>query len=320
MGTTRGISVILLASLTWGCAPSGNLNRIHYQVRNAEARSGPDAGGKKPLQLHSQAGYGAQTNNAAITWYTGGEAKLSLNPVPIDMSSNVVFVGTTTGKTLIVTVVKRGGKARINPIPLAADGSFNVRYLIKDGIGTYTVTFHGSEQKNSLNYQGLGFFTLTVKETLPANLFRIELNGKVLAFVNEVLGTSVGRGECWDLAQEALDMNLADWTRPTTFGLPLNPETDEIKAGDIIQFRTLKITEHLPDGGTRWETLGAPDHTAVIYKVLGKKRYTLAHQNVGGKRSVMKGNINLAKVTGGQYWIYRPVALMIRQEVKRDLN
>jgi hypothetical protein len=122
-----------------------------------------------------------------------------------------------------------------------------------------------------------------------------------------------GRGECWDLAQQALDSNLADWTRPAAFGRPLNPETNEIKAGDIIQFRNLRITEHLPGGVTRMETLGAPDHTAVVYKVLGKKHYTLAHQNIGGKRSVMKSDINLADVTSGKYWIYRPVALMIRQ-------
>jgi hypothetical protein len=131
------------------------------------------------------------------------------------------------------------------------------------------------------------------------------------------MGTTVGSGECWDLAQQALDMNLAEWSRPTSFGRPLNPETDEIKAGDIIQFRSVKITEHLPGGVTRWETLGTPDHTAIIYRVLGKKRYTLAHQNIGGKRSVMTSDINLAKVTGGKYRIYRPVALMIRQEAKQ---
>lgn len=305
--------MILLAYLICGSAPSRDLNRIHYQVRNAEARSGSDADGKQPLKLNSKAGYGAQTRNAAITWYTGGEAKLNLNPVPDDKLSNILFAGTTSQKTLIVTVAKKGGKVRSNPIPLASDGSFNVRYLIKDGIGTYIVTFLGSDQQNSLRYQGLGFFTLTVKEALPANLRRVELNDKVLAFVDKVMGTTVGRGECWDLAQQALDMNLADWIYPTTFGLQLNSDSNEIKAGDIIQFRTLKITEHLPDGRTRWETLGAPDHTAIIYKILGKKRYTLAHQNIGGKRSVIKSDINLAKVTGGRYWIYRPVALMIPQ-------
>lgn len=313
MKKIRCISLILLAYLICGSALSGAFNRIHYQVRNAEARSGPEAEGKKPLKLRSQAEYGAQTRNAAITWYAGGEAKLNLNPVPDDKLANLLFAGTTTQKTLIVTVAKKGGKARSNAIPLASDGSFNVRYLIKDGIGTYIVTFLGSDQQNSLHYQGLGFFTITVKEALPANLRRVELNDKILAFVDKVMGTTVGRGECWDLAQQALDMNLADWSYPTTFGLQLNPDSNEIKAGDIIQFRTLKTTEHLPDGRTRWETLGAPDHTAVIYKVLGKKRYTLAHQNIGGKRSVIKSDINLAKITAGRYWIYRPVALMIPQ-------
>jgi hypothetical protein len=255
-----------------------------------------------------------------MTWYAGGEAKLSLNPVPADMSSIVVLAGTTTEKILMVTVEKKGGVARTNPVPLAADGSFNVRYLIKEGSGTYTVSLHGSGQKDSLSYEGLGYFTRTVKKALPSNLLRLELNGKVIAFVDKVMGSSVGRGECWDLAQKALDMNLADWDRQTAFGRPLNPETDEIKAGDIIQFRSVKIIEHLPGGATQSETLGAPDHTAVIYRVLGRKRYTLAHQNVEGKRIVMTSNINLSNVTGGKYWIYRPVALIIRNDAKSDLR
>ena len=90
-------------------------------------------------------------------------------------------------------------------------------------------------------------------------------------------------------------------------------ELISVKAGDIIQFRSVKITEHLPGGVTRYESLGSPDHTAIVYKVLGKKHYTVAHQNVSGNRNVITGEINLSKVTGGKYWIYRPVALMIPQ-------
>ena len=255
----------------------------------------------------------AQTNTAAVGWYSGGNAKLRLEPIPMDDSSSLLLAGTTSQKTLLVMVTKKNGHQRSNPVPLAADGSFNVRYLIKDGAGTYTVTFFGSKQKGSQDYQGIANFTLTVKKPLTADLLGLELNGKVLAFTNKVMGTTVGRGECWDLAEEALDRNLADWTRPTSFGRPLNPEKEEIKAGDIIQFLNLQITEPLPDGGKRFETLGTPDHTAVIYKVLGKKRYTLAHQNVSGVRRVTKGDINLANVTRGKYWIYRPVALMIQQ-------
>ncbi|MDD2900201.1 MAG: hypothetical protein PHI31_16005 [Desulfuromonadaceae bacterium] len=254
----------------------------------------------------------AQTNTTEITWYTGGETKLTLAPIPLDTVSSVVIAGTTSQKSMIVTVKKDKGPARSNPLPIADDGSFNVLYLFKDGIGTYTVRLSGSRQRGSLNYQGLGFFTHTVKKALPANLINLELNGKIMEYVNRVIGTTVGRGECWDLAQESLDLNLADWTRPTTFGRLLNVETDEIKAGDIIQFRSVKTTEHLPGGITRYESFGAPDHTAIICNILGKKHYTLAHQNVGGNKSVIKGDINLTKITRGKYWIYRPIALMIQ--------
>lgn len=255
----------------------------------------------------------AQTNTASITWYTGGDAKLSLAPILTDNSPSVVLAGTTSQKTIIVTVAKKKGSSRSNPIPVASDGSFTIRYLIKEGPGTYTTTLSGSEQSGSLNYQGLGFFTYKVTKSLPANLLNLELNGKIIEYVNKVMGTKVGRGECWDLVQEALDQNLADWTRPVRFGRLLNPAQDEIKAGDIIQFRSVKITEHLPGGVTRYESLGSPDHTAIVYKVLGKKHYTVAHQNVSGNRNVITGEINLSKVTGGKYWIYRPVALMIPQ-------
>lgn len=304
MKPTRLIPLLLLAYLTFGCATSGDTKQIRNPPHSAESGSGQG-------QRHPKSG--GQTGSAAITWYSGGEGRLTLKPVSLDGSSTLLLAGSTTGKTLVVKVAKKGGAARSNPVPLAADGSFSVRYLLKDGTGTYTVTLFGSGQKGALNYEGLAFFSHTVREKLSADLLRLELNSRVIEYVNRVMGSRVGRGECWDLAQEALDMNLADWTRPTKFGIPLNPETDAIKAGDIIQFRSLKITEQLPGGVTRRESLGEPDHTAVIFKVLGKKRYTLAHQNVGGRRSVMNSDINLAKVTGGQYWIYRPVALMIGQ-------
>lgn len=255
----------------------------------------------------------AQADTAAINWYAGGDGKLNLDPIPLDNSSSIKLSGSTPLKTLVVTVAKNNGRSQTNPVPLAADGSFHVRYLIKDGAGTYTIKLSGSRQSGSLSFEGLGFFTYTVKKALPAGLHRRELNDRIINFVDRVMGTTVGRGECWDLAQQALDLNLADWSRPTAFGLHLNPETDEIKAGDIIQFRSVTITGHLPGGVTKRETWGTPDHTAVIYKVLGKKNYILAHQNVGGIRSVITGDINLAGITGGAYRIYRPVALMIRE-------
>ena len=246
-----------------------------------------------------------------ITWYTGGETKISMNPIPDDSSASVIFSGKTTQKTLIVKVVNKGGHLRSNQIPLTPDGSFNVRYLLNDGIGSYNITFFGSEQKDAKNYQGLGSLTKTVNTPLKPDLANLELNSKVIEFINNVIGTTVGRGECWDVAQKALDLTLADWNRPTSFGKPIDQDTSEVKAGDLIQFSKLTTVERLPSGVVRTEVLGSPDHTAIIYRVLGKKQYTLAHQNVRGKRSVITSDINLANMTSGKYWIYRPVALMI---------
>ena len=93
-----------------------------------------------------------------------------------------------------------------------------------------------------------------------------------------------------------------------------------IKAGDIIQFRSVKTTEHLPGGITKYATIGAPDHTAIVYNVLGKKHYTVAQQNVSGNRNVIMGEMDLAKVTSGTYWIYRPVALMIKSSSLKNLK
>jgi hypothetical protein len=126
------------------------------------------------------------------------------------------------------------------------------------------------------------------------------------------MGTTVGRGECWDLAQEALDGCGADWDRPWKFGALLDPAKDEIRPGDIIQFRTVKLVEQLPDGGSRWQVIGMPDHTAVIIAVLGPLRYRLAHQNINGKRSVITTEVNLNHATAGKYSVYRPVAGIVK--------
>lgn len=253
----------------------------------------------------------AAAQTTAITWYTGGNSKLALKPISVNNSPSMVFAGSTSQKTLMVQVAKNGGRSRSNIIPLAADGTFNVRYLIKDAAGSYTIMFFGSEQRDARKYQGLGYTTVAVEKHAAAKGDEHELNAKVIEFVDRVMGTTVGRGECWDLAQKALDMNLADWERPTNFGIPVNINSNDIKPGDIIQFRKLTATKELTNGTITRETLGLPDHTAIIYKILGKKHYILAHQNVRGKRSVIKSDINLANITGGTYWVYRPVALMI---------
>jgi hypothetical protein len=256
---------------------------------------------------------GAKAPAADITYYTGGEDSIALSSIDSAVDYSLPFSGTTKLQTLMLKIVKANGSPKSSTIPLKPDGSFNVVYLFNDGPGAYKVTIFGSPQADSLSYNGVGYFNVQVSGSVPTDLPGRQLNDNVIQFVNSVMGKTVGRGECWDAAQAALDSNGADWTRPFSYGLPLDPTKDEILPGDIMQFYVLKTTEKLPNGGTRWETYGDPDHTAIIYQVLGKMDYQLAHQNLGGKRFMQITELNLANVTSGKYWIYRPVAGMLLQ-------
>lgn len=246
-----------------------------------------------------------------VTWYSGGESSLKLSSISNSAPGELSVSGSTSLKKLLISVSKNGRNARSNPLPIAADGSFSVRYLVKDGSGSYTISFYGADSANSLKLQGLATTSQDVRSALPVSLQSKAINQAILMSVQQVMGKKVGRGECWDLAQMVLDTNLADWDRPSRFGSAINPESSDIQAGDIIQFKSLVTSEKLPGGVTRTHTLGAPDHTAIIYRVLGSRRYTIAQQNANGKRYVSTEDIDLTHIINGSYRIYRPVALML---------
>lgn len=246
-----------------------------------------------------------------IQWYTGGAEQIQLQPVAANSEYRLDLAGSTHLRTLMVKLAREDGNSRQMSLPVDAQGRFKAGILVKDGPGNYTVTLLGSTQAGALSFAGLGRFDVRITGTVPADLPGLALNDKVLAYVDSVMGRTVGRGECWDLAQEALDRNGADWTRPLAFGKVLDPARDEIRPGDIIQFRSLRTEIRFPNGGWQSEALGEPDHTAVIRAVRGAKRFQLAHQNLGGKRFVQLTELDLNHQVSGRFWIYRPVAGLI---------
>jgi hypothetical protein len=128
-----------------------------------------------------------------------------------------------------------------------------------------------------------------------------DLNVKVLAFAREYVGQQVGNGECWTLAAEALQAAGAKPAAGYVFGRELRPG-EEALPGDVMQFTSVRL-EHKGGG---WETLGTPNHTAVVAGVSGQV-YDVLHQNMGGVRRVVAANVNLADKTEGTVKIYRPV-------------
>jgi hypothetical protein len=153
---------------------------------------------------------------------------------------------------------------------------------------------------------GLVFFLLlsfsletTGQENIP------ELNRKILNYVDKVIGTKVDRGECWDLAYQALTQNHAQWDGKFVYGKEVNPLKDIIYPGDLIQFYKVKIKYTI---GNTVTTEVMEQHTAIVYKVLGKGIFQLAHQNTdfSGKK-VGLSEMNIGNVVKGKLKFYRPI-------------
>lgn len=133
-----------------------------------------------------------------------------------------------------------------------------------------------------------------------------EINRSIVDYVSTTIGTKVNRGECWDLAYEALTRNNCKWDGKYAFGELKNPKTDSIYPGDIVQFSGVTLT-YKKDGLLYKESM--KHHTAIIYEVNPGKRYVIAHQNNGfsGKKVGLSA-LNLEEVTAGKLMFYRPVS------------
>ena len=137
-----------------------------------------------------------------------------------------------------------------------------------------------------------------------------DINSSVVSYVKTVIDSTVGRGECWDLADQALTFAGAqfDKTSPDTiyiFGKQFNPEKEEVLPGDIIQFEN--VTVSYKDGNMIF-TENYKHHTAVVYDVKENGSLQLAHQNTSfGGRKVALSKFNSDNVKKGKLIYYHPV-------------
>jgi hypothetical protein len=149
----------------------------------------------------------------------------------------------------------------------------------------------------------IGILLLFISDEIPS------LNLKVVKYVESVIGEKVGRGECWDLASGALDYAGAFLDKSSeksiyVFGKKLNPETDEIFPGDILQIENVKM-EYTKDNTIYTENM--THHTAIIFGVIKKGHYRIAHQNTSfSGRKVGISELNLDHVKKGKIIFYRP--------------
>lgn len=129
------------------------------------------------------------------------------------------------------------------------------------------------------------------------------LNQRIHIYVRSSIGKRIGRGECWDLAAQALNSVKAMWDGRYGFGKKVDYRSECIFPGDILQFSKV-VFESVSGNQTRREEM--MHHTAIIYEVLGHGHYVIAHQNANGVRRVTYTEISMNDLKKGTITFYRP--------------
>lgn len=80
---------------------------------------------------------------------------------------------------------------------------------------------------------------------------------KVLEFSKNNIGKKIERGECWDLANSALNYANAKWEAPFNFGTKIDYKRENLLPGYILQFSNVKFV--FSNGSASF-----PKHTAII--------------------------------------------------------
>jgi len=161
--------------------------------------------------------------------------------------------------------------------------------------------------KKQVVYKTILFLVIFLPSTLVIAQENIpELNKRIIEYVQSVIGEQVDRGECWDLAYQALNRFNAEWDGKFQYGKLINPKRETVLPGDIIQFKNVKIMYQITNT-TYTEFM--KQHTAIVYKVKQKNVYTIAHQNTEfSGRKVGLSDLNLNHVVEGVVKIYRPIS------------
>jgi hypothetical protein len=130
------------------------------------------------------------------------------------------------------------------------------------------------------------------------------LNQQIIEYVKTTIGKKVDRGECWDLANKALTLINADWNHEYKYGRVLDLKKDIIYPGDIIQFEGVKVK--YKKGNTTYSE-SMEHHTAIVFRIVDKGVYELAHQNTGfSGRKVGLSTLDISTIIKGKMSIYRP--------------
>ncbi|KFY07898.1 hypothetical protein V492_06719 [Pseudogymnoascus sp. VKM F-4246] len=139
------------------------------------------------------------------------------------------------------------------------------------------------------------------------------------------MGTKVGNGECWTLANDGLTavasactdrgeepcMSSKGYVHGALIYEKIGRKHPEppggvlaagVARGDILQFWKARLEAK---DGRSWKSAGAPDHTAVITRVDSNGVMKTVEQNMGGVKIVKEGSYDVDELVEGEVRIFR---------------
>ncbi|WP_353722895.1 hypothetical protein [Dyadobacter sp. 676] len=146
------------------------------------------------------------------------------------------------------------------------------------------------------------------------------LGNAVAQFAQTNLGNQVGNGECWTLAERALQS--AGARTSTEIMGRIGPDDNyvwgdavtaaSLEVGDIIQFRNYSFRFEGSDGS--WSEESRPHHTAIVASIDTSGAVEVFECNVNGSKKVQRNRLYLrtgalsggSVTVSGQMWFYRP--------------
>src|SRR6516165_6333778 len=158
------------------------------------------------------------------------------------------------------------------------------------------------------------------------------MSEQIVSFAQRQRGSRIGDGECFTLADRALQAAHAKSARdhgsvtPTAdYVWGTSTTLANLQPGDIIQFRDYSykredVTDNARGTRTVERTEGRPHHTAIVQSVDGNGAVTVLEQNspVGSgvrrtqlfftSRSSKSGDTTTKITVSGTFWFYRPEA------------
>ncbi len=117
---------------------------------------------------------GVPQGSASIMYYRGAEG-FKLKELPAAADYSIILTGDNpVFKQLMIETSKSGTDKKQKDVMDIDEGPFSIRYIFRDGPGTYNIILFGSKSKKDRHFAGICAFTIESTSAIPDNVKKEE--------------------------------------------------------------------------------------------------------------------------------------------------